>query len=249
MPGSISSTPESPDIMRFVVSVGCLVFSLMLTSFGIVNNAWIVLDRPNENDEFQRGIRGHDCYRNNAPGNENIFCLPWDFEDKAEKFPDPFTKVLAASTVVRVTFHIALVILAFQIFYLAYTIGHCCSQSFTELTKKRKLAFFHAMLVPVGLWIILLLLVLYETYTDNLLPLSLRKEDYKYKIGSGFWFFFLGGLLPFIGALYFLFREQMDASKTRLRGLINRHQPIPSNVNESDRDGVELVRTNHGGRV
>lgn len=111
--------------MRFVVSVGCLVFSLMLTSFGIVNNAWIVLDRPNENDEFQvsnfvkfqlrrigclscytwiiknifqRGIRGHDCYRNNAPGNENIFCLPWDFEDKAEKFPDPFTKVLAAST-------------------------------------------------------------------------------------------------------------------------------------------------------
>ncbi|CAI2357250.1 unnamed protein product [Caenorhabditis sp. 36 PRJEB53466] len=234
MPGSTTSVPPSPSILTYVLSVGGLIASLMLTAFGFSNNAWIVLARPNM-DEFQRGIRGHDCYKltHEPEGqSQSIKCLPWGFEDKSAKFPDPFNEALEASYVVHGAGLIAKLILLSQIFWLAYTIGHCCSQKFSDRLEKFRLIFFHIIVIPVGLWIILFGLIVFETYTEKILPALLMKPEYAYRIGNGCWMFFLGGLLPFMIAVHCLFGEQMDASKERLIGLLQHRHRVPVNEEE-----------------
>uniref|UniRef100_A0A8R1E7X3 Uncharacterized protein n=1 Tax=Caenorhabditis japonica TaxID=281687 RepID=A0A8R1E7X3_CAEJA len=229
MPASITSVPPNPPICAFVSSVGGLVFSLMLTGVGFANNAWIVYQRSNYNDAFQRGIRGHDCYQ---PGEAHIKCLPWEFANKSAKFPSPFDKVLEASNVVHVAYWFAVLIIACQIFWIAYTLGHCCSLKFSKIADKYKLLFFHFMVFPVGLWIILFGLILYETYTDKIFPRPLVPTESTYKIGHGCWLFFLGGLIPFIMALYFLFDDQIQTSKDKIRALVFRRQQVPTNEEE-----------------
>ncbi|KAF1748117.1 hypothetical protein GCK72_024584 [Caenorhabditis remanei] len=237
MPGSVSSVPESSQILTYVGSVGFLVFSLMLTSFGYINNAWIVLFRPNDNDEFQRGVRNLDCYKTYDP--PKIGCLDWSYVQKMDKFPMAFNRIYDATYQIYVAHYLSIIIIASQVFWLVYTIGHCLSLKFCVKVEKYKLIMFHVMVISVGLWIILLFIIIYETFTDQVLPRQLRKPDYEYSIGSGFWTFFLGGLIPYVGAVFCLFREQMQQSQDRLVQLI-RHRRIRVPTTETTQ-GAEVI--------
>uniref|UniRef100_A0A1I7TJ56 Uncharacterized protein n=1 Tax=Caenorhabditis tropicalis TaxID=1561998 RepID=A0A1I7TJ56_9PELO len=221
MPGSINSVPESPQIMKYCLSVVFLVFSLCLAAYGYANNAWIVLSK--DNDEFQRGVRGLDCFKENEPI-QKIACLPWGAENKTSKFPVPFVQVEDPSILVHIGYYLALVILFSQLFWLCYTVGHCISCRFCRRVEVYKLAFFHAMVTVVGFWIILFVIFIVEAFSENILPENLKKPEWKYSIGSGCWFFFAGGLFPFIAALFCLFKDQMEKSQEKLLQLIRRRR-------------------------
>lgn len=242
MPGSVSSAPESPKILTYVGSVGFLVLSLMLTAFGYTNNAWIVMSRPNEQDEFQRGVRDLDCYKTYHP--ENITCLPWGHENKTDKFPYAFKEIYNASILVYIAYYLALIIIASQIFWLFYTIGQCCSLKFCQRVENYKLIMFHVMITTVGVWIILFAIFIFETFTDSILPPYLKKPEYVYSIGLGCWIFFLGGVIPFVIALYCLFNEQMQQSQDRLRQIIrNRRQRVPTTDPHANGNELRTIGT------
>lgn len=228
MPASIDSLPEeNTKILPYVGSVGFLVFSLMMTGFGYVNNAWVVMGK--ETDEFQRGVRGLDCYRTFQP--ENISCLPWGYEHKSDKFPQPFSQVEDADIGVNVAYYVAIVILVSQFFWLSYTIGLCCSLKFCERVITHKLVLFHAMVTTVGVWIILFLIYMFEVIIGNYLPISLETSQYSYRIGLGCWIFFLGGMIPFVGALHCLFGEETSRSAQRMREFVRRRfHRVPTEI-------------------
>ncbi|PIC18736.1 hypothetical protein B9Z55_024528 [Caenorhabditis nigoni] len=236
MPGSIDEN-ESPQILKYVGSVGFLVFSVAMTAFGYTNNAWVVMERTKAMDEFQRGVRGHDCYKTYRP--ENITCLPWGYENKAEKFPPSLQNVQDASIEIQVASYIAIIIMLSQGFWLAYTIGHCCSIKFCQGFEKYRFVMFHAMVISVGLWIILFFVIVYETFTDQILYRSQQEADYSHQIGTGCWIFFLGGLLPFVGAMYCLFAEQMQQSQDWIQHFVNNpRQRVPTT---DTTQGAEVV--------
>lgn len=226
MSESISDN-EKPHIWTYIGLFFFMLLSGLMTAFGYANSAWIVVSRTHVLDEFQRGVKGLDCYR--MYRSKSPKCLPWHYSNRSAKFPLAFQKVQEASIMLHVAYYIALVIIVNQMFWLCYAFKYCCRMNYCKSVKKYRLAMFTIMSLLVAFWIILFGMFVYEVSVENILPENSDKSLYKYQIGRGCWCFF-AGMLPFIGAVYCF-------SRLTIR---NRHLRISTKESTSGNSGTEV---------
>ncbi|KAF1746455.1 hypothetical protein GCK72_022911 [Caenorhabditis remanei] len=207
MPGSVSGKSDFGKVCKYFGTVCFLLCSLVFTIFGFQNNAWVVISRPETNDEFQRGIRGRDCYKNHS--SSSIECWDNEFKNGTEPIPPPFEHVNDVSTVFKIAYYVVLVILVLQVALAIYTLLFCISSKFFQLAESFNYVMLGFMSVAVVLWIVLFVLLVPEVYKENILPDKFKNPEYNYSIGSGFWKFFCGGLIPFVAAIIIFFRKQL----------------------------------------
>ncbi|CAI5456296.1 unnamed protein product [Caenorhabditis angaria] len=234
MPGSVTSVETSPQILTYVFSVFGLVTSLMLTTVGYANNAWIVLTSAQDLGELQRGIRGHDCYRNITSDDDNLQCLPWELEDKTSKFPRPFNGIVPPSDSICWSQYIALIIFLCQFAWLAYSIAQCCSSKAADYLQKYRLKLYRLYIATLWLFAILFFFIVYSLHFNDFYKMndSIFEKNY----GNGMKIFLFGGLTSMIIAFIFLFKDELkdDWNKSSFCCLRRRHQPLPTRNDETE---------------
>ncbi|CAB3399408.1 unnamed protein product [Caenorhabditis bovis] len=209
MADNASLNAQNPNIVGFVSSVVGFIVSISLSAVGYANNAWIYIDRPIKHDEFQRGVRGHDCYKVDRGEDEVIRCLPWEFFDKGSKFPTPFNDILDPPLLMSVSKYLALAILTLQLAWLIYAIAKCCCESFQKKAEIWEKLIFVANILTCFLFVVLLFFIFVLSFMDTIMiPIP---ENSTQKMGSGCFIFVIGGLVPFVAASYISFKKQYRA--------------------------------------
>ncbi|KAF1746457.1 hypothetical protein GCK72_022913 [Caenorhabditis remanei] len=156
----------------------------------------------------KRGIRGRDCYKNHSLGSEEC----WDnkFKNGTEPIPPPFEHVNEVSTAIKIAYYVVVVILVLQVASSIYTPLFCIDSKFCQLAEPfNYVVMLGFMSFAVVLWIVLFVLLVPEAYKENILPEKFKNPEYNYSIGSGFWKFFCGGLIPFVAAIIIFFHKQL----------------------------------------
>ncbi|KAE9417335.1 hypothetical protein Angca_001966, partial [Angiostrongylus cantonensis] len=124
---------ERTNICTYMYSVACSISSELFMIFGYINNAWLIVYRPDSSEQFQRGLND-DCFKE-----DDIHCLPWSsLSSNCSGFPKPFDTISSPNAVMYLALYFARFLLISGFLWILFCMVCCCNLSAERFARKHR---------------------------------------------------------------------------------------------------------------